>query len=59
MSVTEPGDKMKQYPGTCESVEGLYFAGQRMMSPGGLPAAAASGRQAAQLLCRQFDEVFR
>ena len=59
MSVTEPGDKMKQYPGTCENVEGLYFAGQRMMSPGGLPAAAAAGRQAAQLVCRQFDEVFR
>lgn len=59
MSVTEPGDKLKQFPGACESTGGLYFAGHRMMLPGGLPSAAASGRQAAQLVCRQFDVVFR
>ena len=59
MSITEPGDKMKQYPGFVEGVSGLYFAGHRLMSPGGLPVALASGRQAAQLVCRQFDTVFR
>ena len=59
MAITEPGDKMAQYPGFVDSVKGLYFAGHRIMSPGGLPAALASGRQAAQLVCRQFDVVFR
>ena len=59
MAVTEPGDKMKQYPGTCENIDGLFFAGHRMMLPGGLPAAAASGRRAAQLVCRKYDVVFK
>ena len=59
MSILEPGDKMRQYPGNCESISNLYFAGHRLMSPGGLPAAAATGRQTAQLICRQFDMVFR
>ena len=61
MGVTEPGDKLKAnlYPGSCEGVGGLYFAGHRLMPPGGLPAAALTGRQAAQLVCRQFDAVFR
>ena len=59
MSVVGPGDKMKEYSGCCADIAGLYFAGHRMMPPGGLPTAAASGRRAAQLLCRQFDTVFR
>jgi len=59
MSVTGPNEKKKQYQGDCESVAGLYFAGHRMMLPGGLPVAAASGRTAAQLLCRQFGATFR
>jgi phytoene dehydrogenase-like protein len=59
MSILEPGKKMRQYSGVSESVDGLYFAGHRIMSPGGLPASAASGRQAAQHVCKQFDVVFR
>ena len=59
MSVIEPGDKMKRHTGECESVAGLYFAGHRVMPPGGLPVAAASGRTAAQLVCRQFGAVFK
>ena len=59
MSITEPGDRMKQYPGDCKSIEGLYFAGHRLMTPGGLPSAAVSGRKAAQLICRQFDVMFK
>jgi len=58
MAIVSPGDKMKRYPGTVVDVQGLYFAGHRLMSPGGLPSAAASGRQAAQLVCRQFDHMF-
>jgi phytoene dehydrogenase-like protein len=59
MALVGPGDKMKQYSGVVESVEGLYFAGHRINTPGGLPSAAASGRTAAQYVCRQFDAVFR
>jgi len=58
MSIMEPGDKMTQYAGNCENIQGLYFAGHRLMAPGGLPSAAASGRKAAQLLCKQFDVMF-
>jgi phytoene dehydrogenase-like protein len=58
MSVLKPGDKMKQYPGNCKNISGLFFAGHRLMSPGGLPSAAASGRQTAQMLCRLFDVEF-
>ncbi|MCL2718694.1 MAG: NAD(P)/FAD-dependent oxidoreductase [Lachnospiraceae bacterium] len=59
MSMVGPGEKMKQNTGEVKSVAGLYFAGHRMFLPGGLPAAAASGRTAAQLICRQFDMIFR
>jgi len=58
MTVIGPQDKMRRDLGTIEGVCGLYFAGHRLMSPGGLPAAAASGRQAAQLVCKQFDVEF-
>lgn len=59
MSEMKPGDKMGQYPGACEDISGLYFAGHRLMPPGGMPSAVASGRQAAQLVCRQFNVVFK
>jgi len=59
MTRHHPGDKIVQYPGEVASVPGLYFAGHRLMPPGGMPAALASGRTAAQLLCRQFDMTFK
>jgi phytoene dehydrogenase-like protein len=59
MSVMKPGARAGlMYPGYCESISGLYFAGHRMMPPGGLPVALASGRTAAQLVCRQFGAAF-
>ena len=58
MSIMEPSDKMKQYPGHCKEIKGLYFAGHRLMPPGGLPSAAASGHRVAQQVCREFDVVF-
>ena len=58
MSVMGAGDKMKSYSGECKNVSGLYFAGHRLMSPGGLPVAVFTGRQAAQMVCRQFDYIF-
>ena len=59
MSITGPGDKMKMYPGFLKDISGLYFAGHRIMPPGGLPIALETGRRAAQMVCRQFGEVFR
>jgi len=59
MGIAAPGDKMKSFPGDCKNVKGLYFAGHRLMSPGGLPVAVFSGRQAAQMVCRQFGAVFK
>ena len=58
MTDVEVGDKMTNYPATVEETQGLYFAGHRLTPPGGLPTAAASGRTAAQHVCKQFDVVF-
>jgi hypothetical protein len=41
-----------------KSVKNLYFAGQRILPPGGLPAGVITGRKAAQYLCRDFGMVF-
>jgi len=58
MTTLSPGDKRKTYPGSVQSVSGLYFSGHRIMPPGGHPSALAAGRMAAQLVCLQFDAVF-
>ena len=59
MTVAGAGDKMKAYPGFVKNISGLYFAGHRLVSPGGLPVALSSGRRAAQMVCRQFGAVFK
>ena len=59
MSVVGVGDKMKIYSGFLKDINGLYFAGHRLMNPGGLPVAIDSGRKAAQMVCRQFNIMFR
>ncbi|MDR1536463.1 MAG: hypothetical protein LBU32_00390 [Clostridiales bacterium] len=53
------GDKPQNYPGFLENIKGVYFAGHRMTTPGGLPVALISGRNAAQMACRQFGAMFR
>ena len=58
MSIMGAGDKMKMYPGSVKDVSGLFFAGHRLMSPGGLPVAIVSGRKAAQMVCREFGVMF-
>ena len=58
MSVWEKGGKQRNYPQYLDSVFGVYFAGQRIQMPGGLPIAVYTGRQAVQCLCRDFDEEF-
>jgi len=52
------GMKMKTYPAVIKGLSGVYFAGQRMQPPGGLPVALVSGRTAVQYLCRDTGTVF-
>ncbi|NLO09488.1 MAG: NAD(P)/FAD-dependent oxidoreductase [Clostridiales bacterium] len=59
MTVMGKGSKMISYPTTSESIASLYFAGQRMQPPGGLPVAAVTGRTAIQYLCRDTNTVFQ
>lgn len=59
MSVMSPGGGRQQYPLKAESVQNLYFAGQRVMLPGGLPSALSTGRQAVQHICRDEATVFQ
>ncbi|RDU24119.1 phytoene desaturase family protein [Anaerosacchariphilus polymeriproducens] len=59
MSITGKGSKMNSYPSMPESIKNVYFAGQRIAPPGGLPVAAETGRKAVQYLCRETDTVFQ
>jgi len=59
MSISGVGDKMSAYSGFSKNVSGIYFAGHRMMPPGGLPVAVFTGRTAAQMVCRQFKMLFK
>ncbi|HOR85948.1 MAG TPA: NAD(P)/FAD-dependent oxidoreductase [Bacillota bacterium] len=59
MSIIGKGDKMTTYPSKPESIQNVYFAGQRLSGPGGLPAAAETGRKAVQYLCRDTNTVFQ
>jgi phytoene dehydrogenase-like protein len=58
MTVTPPGSQRGSYPCKLSGVKNLYFAGQRMTPPGGMPVAVSSGRTASQHLCRDFGVVF-
>ncbi len=59
MSIMEKGAKMESYPSKPENMQNLYFAGQRLMVPGGLPVAAETGRKAVQYLCLDTNRVFQ
>lgn len=59
MGIMPKGAKQNQYSGCLESIKGVYFAGHRMQSPGGQPVALTSGRNAAQMVCRQFGVMFK
>jgi phytoene dehydrogenase-like protein len=59
MSLMGKGSAPDRYPSKPEGIRNLYFASQRLMSPGGLPAAAVSGRRAVQYLCLDTDTVFQ
>lgn len=59
MSIIDKGSKMETYPAKPESINNLYFAGQRLKPPGGLPIAVETGRAAVQYLCKDTDTVFQ
>ena len=58
MTEMTPSMKMKNYPAVINGLSGVYFAGQRMMPPGGLPVALMTGRTAVQHLCRDTGTLF-
>ena len=58
MTEMTPGIKMKSYPAVVKGLQGVYFAGHRMMPPGGLPIALVSGRTAVQHLCLDTKTLF-
>ena len=58
MSVWNTKGKQYNYPQEC-SIKGVYFCGQRIMMPGGLPIAVYTGRRAVQLICKNWGEEFK
>jgi phytoene dehydrogenase-like protein len=58
MTEISPDMRSGGYPAVIDGFEGVYFAGHRMMPPGGLPAALLSGRRAVQYLCRDTGTTF-
>ena len=59
MTIMGKGQRQTNYPSKPESIQNVYFAGQRLVSPGGLPVALETGRRAVQYLCRDTDTVFQ
>lgn len=59
MSYMKKGESNITYSCKPDSIKNVYFAGQRLRSPGGLPVALTSGRTAVQYLCLDTDSVFQ
>ncbi|MFR1639224.1 MAG: hypothetical protein ACLSVD_08655 [Eggerthellaceae bacterium] len=59
MSLLEPNMAVSPHSAKPQGIERLYFAGQRMMLPGGLPVAVKTARIAVQYLCRDTRTVFQ
>ena len=59
MTLTKKGQPNRQYPCKSASIQHLYFAGQRLITPGGCPVALTTGRTAAQHLCLDTNTVFQ
>ena len=58
MSVWKPGDPMFILPAKSKTLQGLYFASERSMMPGGLAIAGWAGRRAAQTICKDRGVEF-
>jgi phytoene dehydrogenase-like protein len=59
MSLQRKGEFPRTLPSGLSGISGLYFAGQRLMPPGGLPVALLTGRAAAQAVCRDHGLIFQ
>ena len=59
MTMMVKGKRDKEFPLKSEVAQGLYYAGQRMQPPGGMPPAADTGRKAVQYLCKDKKVVFQ
>lgn len=59
MSCMKKGQSNITYPCKPDSIKNVYFAGQRLRAPGGLPVALTSGRTAVQYLCLDTGTVFQ
>lgn len=59
MTLMEKGKPSVNYPSKPDSIQNVYFAGQRLTTPGGLPVALETGRKAVQYLCLDTDTVFQ
>lgn len=58
MTEVTPDMNFKPYPAVIKGLGHIYFAGHRMMPPGGLLSALMSGRTAVQHLCRDTETLF-
>jgi phytoene dehydrogenase-like protein len=58
MTEMSPNMKLRAYPSVIKGLDRIYFAGHRMLPPGGLPMALVSGRSAVQYLCRDTGTQF-
>jgi len=58
MTEMKPGMQIKTYPAVIPGLSGVYFAGQRMMPPGGYPVTLMTARIAVQHLCKDTDTLF-
>ena len=59
MTISRKGEANMRYSCKPESIANLYFAGQRLTTPGGCPVALTTGRTAVQHLCIDTDTVFQ
>lgn len=59
MSVMKPKSSSQSYPAKSDTINNLYFAGQRLMVPGGMPAAMMTSRKAVQHLCKDTNTIFQ
>lgn len=59
MSVMKSKSNSNFYPCKSDNIKNLYFSGQRLMIPGGMPAAMVTSRTAIQYLCKDTNTVFQ
>lgn len=59
MSVLRPSTNVSPHSAKPQGIANLYFAGQRMLLPGGMVNSLKTGRIAVQYLCRDTRTVFQ